>query len=165
MENSTAVNSFNQTHIGYRNNGLFGGEDHFLVKVLYEEICSMENDDILDYVKSKYNLDYNRAYNPDGTPLFDWDWYQALLAKLNPKFNLPESSTNLGSFYAYWLAPKSGVREFYKDQFEATEITKFKITDPYVILSDLGKEGFLIVTPLPKDDYYADTIMAGCDYN
>lgn len=116
------------TNIGYRNDYLFDGNDFLIMDVIEYEKNELGNDDIHDFIKSQYNI------KP-----------KDIKAWLESKFN-----TKVDKLYGYWLSSKLGI-DTYIDSFDDL-ITEIPLPDKYIILSDLGNDGCLIVSPKPKSE-------------
>lgn len=118
-------------NIGYRNDQLFGGDDHLLPDVLAFEINELENEDILDFTDSQDGNDVMNIANA---------WFGE---------NTP--------VYAYWFATLPNVREFYTTHLEDEDdqtinepITAFELPEEYIVISDLDQDGMCIMSPTPK---------------
>ena len=121
-KSSETAKQIQKTNIGFRNDYLFSGEDYPIHEVLKHEIYELDNDDILEFLKVD-----------DINDVLDY---------------IHKTFTTKAPLYGYWFTSKHGVESSYAGDTEP--ITKFYLPEKYLILSDLGTDGILIVSNTPK---------------
>lgn len=130
---------------GYRNEEVYGSRVNNLYDIVDWEINELENLDIPDYLQKHYGfnafeIDFDRYdYIEDGSLA------EATIDFLKQRF--PEYK------YGLWLASKEAVVDYYEG--DENNMNRYIIPDDAVIVSDLGREGYLVATKerlYPQED-------------
>lgn len=119
------------TNYGYRNEFLFDGHDHQILRVIAYETNELGNGDIFSFIKTNYHI--NIVKHPDDFKA----WLESVF------------QTTVDKLFGYWVTSQASCLDLYIDTVD-DEITKLTLPSDYLILSDLSVDGCLIVTNQPK---------------
>lgn len=132
---STRIMMSEDSRIGYRDDSTYNSGVTNFVDIINYEINELYNDDILFTMMNVYDVFINTYKSIEYNISVIVDTVKELLGIIGDE-----------PIYAIWLCSnKEQVRSIY----DGHNISKYKINDDAIVVSDLGKEGALICSKFP----------------
>jgi hypothetical protein len=167
MKFSKECNELIASGIGYRNNNVGSGGSSSILSVLEFEYRELGNEDIPDTLKSQGLIGkatYKKAVQfftelqaARGTKLYAM-WFCASIDNVNtnyPDYEDDSADSSYEEDEAIWQenqATNDGYKS-YADSIDTYELPSF-----YIIASDLGDQGILVVSDVRLSECYVETI-------